>query len=141
MNYTFDEDTVSDLHRDAYGFRPGGNFWSAWAAFNADQRQALWDSMMETAERTCELERESQRACEHDFQCRITSLQHLGARDFAMALRWLHDAHDTQGDDEYLEFRLGLSFGYLGKAREAAGVDQRQRPRSCDPSTELYWSI
>jgi len=127
MNYTFDEDTVSDLHKDAYGFRPRGNFWSAWAAFNADQRQALWDSMMGTAERTCELERESQRACEHDFQCRITSLQHLGARDFDMALRWLHDAYDTQGDDEYLEFRLGLGFGYLGKAREAAGVADQLR--------------
>jgi hypothetical protein len=122
MAYTFDEDTVSDLHKDAYGFRPRDNFWSAWAAFNGDQKQALWDSMLGTMERNCELERESQKAAEHDFQCRIASLQHLGAQDFDMALRWLHDALDTQGDDEYLEFRLGLSFGYVGKARQSAAI-------------------
>jgi hypothetical protein len=56
MTYTFDEDTVSDLHKDAYGFRPGANFWSAWAAFNGDQKQVLWDSMLGTRERTLELE-------------------------------------------------------------------------------------
>jgi hypothetical protein len=127
MNYTFDEDTVSDLHKDAYGFRPRDNFWSAWAAFNGDQKQALWDSMLETAERNCELERELQQAVEHDFQCRISDFLHLGARDFAMALRWLHEAYETQGDDEYLEFRLGLGFGYLAKAREAAGVADQLR--------------
>jgi hypothetical protein len=83
--------------------------------------------MLETAERNCELERELQQAAEHDFQCRISNFLHLGARDFAMALRWLHDAYETQGDDEYLEFRLGLGFGYLAKAREAAGVADQLR--------------
>jgi hypothetical protein len=122
MTYTFDEDTVSDLHKDAYGFRPRANFWSAWAAFNGDQKQALWDSMLGTMERNCELERESQKAAEHDFQCRIAGLQHLGAQDFDMALRWLHDAYDSRGDDEYLEFRLGLRFGYIQEARASAAI-------------------
>ena len=122
MTYTFDEDTVSDLHKDAYGFRPRANFWSAWAAFNGDQKQALWDSMCETLERNLELDRESERLAEHDFQCRIAGLQHLGARNFEMALRWLHDAYDSRGDDEYLEFRLGLRFGYIQEARTSAAI-------------------
>ena len=115
--YTFDEDTVSDLHKDAYGFRPKGNFWSAWAAFNGDQKQALWDSMCETFERNQELEAECQALAVDQFDRTIVTLIESGACDRSMALRWLHEAHDTNGDDEYLEFRLNLPFGYIAKSR------------------------
>jgi hypothetical protein len=46
MTYTFDENLISDLHKDAYGFRPDVSFWATFAAFNPDQKQALWDSMI-----------------------------------------------------------------------------------------------
>lgn len=47
MNYTFDERSVSDLHKDAYGFRPGESFWTEWQASDMDGKQALWDLMIE----------------------------------------------------------------------------------------------
>jgi len=43
----------------------------------------------------------------------IRTLMRSGARDRVTAIRWLHDAHDTQGDDEYLCFQLGLPYGYF----------------------------
>lgn len=119
--YTFDEDTVSDLHKDAYGFRPKGNFWSAWAAFNGDQKQALWDSMCETFERNQELEAECRDAAAVYFDRMVATLRDAGASDFNMAMRWIHEAHDTNGDDEYLEFRLNLPFGYIAKSRSLNG--------------------
>ena len=115
--YTFDEDTVSDLHKDAYGFRPKGNFWSAWAAFNGDQKQALWDSMCKTLERNQELEAEIQSQAADQFDRTIVALIESGARNRSMALRWLHEAHDTNGDDEYLESLLTLPFRYIAKSR------------------------
>lgn len=118
--YTFDNDLVSDLHKDAYGFRPSSSFWSAWAAFNADQKQAMWDSLINTAEAEAVRERQQRQEAEHRFQATIASLMHTGARDFDMALRWLHEAHDTQGDDDYLEYQLGVGYGYIRMAREAA---------------------
>ena len=47
MNYTFDEREVSDLHKDAYGFRPTSTFWQEWQLSDMDGKQALWDLMIE----------------------------------------------------------------------------------------------
>jgi len=41
MVISYDENVISDLHKDAYGFRPDGSFWGMWAAFNPTPKQAL----------------------------------------------------------------------------------------------------
>ena len=116
-NYTFDENIVSDLYKEAYGFRPNASFWSAWAAFNGDQKQALWDDLCDTSERAAERERLEQERCSEEFNNTIVSLLQAGAKDFDMAVRWLNEAHDTNGDEEYLEFLLNIPFGYIKKTR------------------------
>lgn len=118
--YTFDDNTVSDLHKDAYGFRPSQSFWAQWAAFNGDQKQAVWDDLCDTLKATIARENAEQERAVKDFEVQLSNLLVSGAKDFAMALRWLHEAYDTNGDNEYLEFRLGLPYGYLVKARIAA---------------------
>ena len=47
MNYTFNETEISDLHKDAYGFRPSHSFWLEWQASSMDEKQAIWDSMIQ----------------------------------------------------------------------------------------------
>jgi hypothetical protein len=47
------------------------------------------------------------------FEARVASIIELGARDRAMALRWIHEAEDTDGDDEYLCYRVGVPYGYI----------------------------
>ena len=42
MAYTFDENLVSDLHKDAYGFRPSQSFWATFAASNGVQFGLIW---------------------------------------------------------------------------------------------------
>lgn len=39
--------------------------------------------------------------------------------DFETAVRFQHQAYDTNGDDEYLEYRLGLPYKYFAKQRQA----------------------
>ena len=42
--YTFDEQTLSDLHKDARGSRPRSDwFWDAWNQADNDGKQAIWD--------------------------------------------------------------------------------------------------
>jgi hypothetical protein len=48
-----------------------------------------------------------------DFEARVAKIIALGARDRAMALRWIHEAEDTDGDDEYLCYRVGVPYGYI----------------------------
>jgi hypothetical protein len=48
--YTFDENLVSDIHKDAYGFRPRDGFWSRWSNATIDQKQVIWDELLDEAQ-------------------------------------------------------------------------------------------
>lgn len=52
--YDFDENVISDLHKDAYGFRPDQSFWGLWAASNPEQKQAVWDNLIDILNRSTE---------------------------------------------------------------------------------------
>lgn len=118
--YTFDLDLFSDLHKDAYGFRPSQSYWAVLAAADGDQKQAMWDDLLEALEATVARERQEEQRAVERFERRLAELYNVGAKDFEMAIRWLHESYDTDGDNEYLEYRLGLPYGYLVKARIAA---------------------
>lgn len=120
--YTFDEDLISDLHKDAYGFRPSQSFWSFFAAANAEQKQAIWDDLLETLEATVAREKAAEARAIESFNERMSTMLKSGAKDFETAIRWLHEAYDTDGDDEFLEYRLGLPYRHLVKACCAADV-------------------
>jgi len=119
MTYTFDEYLISDLHKDVYGFRPSESFWATFAAFNADQKQALWDSMIADLNRSIEEEEKNQQAAIVEFEDRIDSLM----SDFTTftnrksIVSWFMRQAECDNDAERLEFLNGLPFGYL-KSKE-----------------------
>jgi len=113
-NYTFDENIVSDLYKDAYGVRPGEFFWSDWDACSDDAKQHLWDRLVDAVGESIEREREYQQEAIADLEDRIRFMMNTVAGcDRADAIRYLHDAYQTHGDVEYLEFNLGVPYGYL----------------------------
>lgn len=118
--YSYSDELISDLHKEAYGFRPSQSFWTVWNTSSVDEKQTTWDSLCHTADAESLRERQERVRREHDFQVRVASMMHAGCPDFDTAIRWLHDAHDTQGDDDYLEYCLGVSYGYIREARAAA---------------------
>ena len=120
MSYTFDDDTVSDLHKDAYGFRPKANFWNRWNNSSEAEKQAEWDRLVLALDREVEYQRAREARAVENFEQTVASLMATGARDTGMAVRWLHEAHDTNGDDGYLEYCLGLPYGYIARSREVA---------------------
>lgn len=119
MNYTFCEDTVSDLHKDAYGFRPSESFWYVWRSNTDAEKQVVWDNLLEALEAEMKRYNAEQAKAIAAFDQRVAGLAALGAEDFEMALRWLHEAEDTQGDDDYLEYRLNLPYGHIARTRAA----------------------
>ena len=44
--YTFSDQLVSDLHKDAYGYRPSEAFWLDWSRGTDDDRQSMWDDLL-----------------------------------------------------------------------------------------------
>ena len=113
--YTFDENILSDLYKDIFGTRPGEFFWSEWDAADNDRKQAMWDAMVDELGREIEREQQEQLAVErHLERIVIPNIQsYLSGCSREDAIRHLHETYDTHGDVEYLEFNLGVRYGYL----------------------------
>ena len=46
MTYTYDTDILSDLYKDAYGFRPDSSYMKAWLEYPDDFKQTIWDRLL-----------------------------------------------------------------------------------------------
>ena len=101
-----------DMHKDAYGFRPRGIDTSSWT--EADFEREFFQLSVTIAEED-RVRKEAEEKAAHDFEMRILSLQMTGATDREMALRWVHEAEGSNGEDEYLCFLIGLPYGYFRK--------------------------
>ena len=104
--------TYWDMYKDAYGVRPRGIDTSTWT--EADFEREFFQLSVTIAEED-RIRKESEERAQHDFEMRILSLQQTGAKTREMALRWIHEAEGSDGDDEYLCFLVGLPYGYFRK--------------------------
>jgi hypothetical protein len=102
-----------DMYKDAYGVRPRGIDTTAWteAEFEAE-----FAGLAKTIDANYKQQLAQEEAAKHDFEMRVLSLLQTGAKDRDMALRWIHEAEGSNGDDEYLCFLLGLPYQYFRKA-------------------------
>jgi hypothetical protein len=111
--YTFDENIVSDLYKEAYGSRPREGFWSEWDAASNDEKQRIWDNLLDTSDRAAEAELECQLEAERELNEHFRRVVDIAGGTREDAIRHLHETYDTHGDVEYLEYHLGVRYGYL----------------------------
>ena len=101
-----------DMYKDAYGVRPRGISTHLW---DEDKFNREFDFLQsEITKNEQERKIAEHEAC-HALEMRIQSLFACGAKDREMAIRWLHDAEGTLGDDEFLCYTLGLPYRYFKK--------------------------
>jgi hypothetical protein len=112
MERTFDTNVVSDLHKEAYGFRPGQGWWAQWRAWNDDQRQAEWDRLCQLSEASAEQERAAQERARQRWSAHILQLMGNNGIDRGSALRWDMEAMGAQGDAGYYCYLWGISYGH-----------------------------
>jgi hypothetical protein len=103
-------ETFWDMYKDAYGFRPRHIDTSGWTEADFE---AEFEVIGREIKREAEALREKEAAATADFEARVNSIILLGAVDRATALRWIHMAEGTDGDDSSLCYTLGLPYGYL----------------------------
>jgi len=111
--YTYDIYSFSDLHKDAYGRRPG-NYYYEWLENSTDdERQAEWDFLCRTADQR-ELDRQQEEASAlESLKAQLTKTMAENKVDVATAIRWMDDAYGTQGDCQYLDYHLGVKYGTI----------------------------
>ena len=105
--------TYWDMYKDAFGIRPRGIDTSSWS--EADYL-VEFKELEEIIEREHNLRKDSEARAMHDFEMRMQDLLRCGAKDREMAMRWIHEAEGSNGDDEYLCYCVGLPYGYFRKA-------------------------
>ena len=105
-----------DMYKDAYNFRPRHVDTSLWTEA---QFEAEFEQLAQVIHREGLLREQSEARAAHDFEMRVLSLLQTGAKNREMALRWVHEAEGTHGDDEFLCFELGLPYRYFAVDRSA----------------------
>ena len=98
MAYTFDEELIRDLYKDAYGFRPSVAWMHAWETSTPDEKQGIWDYLICEMEEAQEAEKLREQEALAQFHRDIEMYMAFGARDRADALRWM-----TQNEKFYDE--------------------------------------
>lgn len=105
--------TYWDMYKDAYNVRPRGIDTSKWTEQDFEQE---FERLGQEIERADQARKEDQAQAVVRFCKRIEDLIRSGAKDRETALRWIHEADGSNGDDEYLCFLNGLPYGYFKKA-------------------------
>jgi len=99
-----------DMYKDAYGVRPRGIDTSMWTEAEFERE---FVQLGKTIDANYKEQLAQEAVAQHDFEMRVLSLLQTGAKDREMALRWIHEAEGSNGDDEYLCFLLGLPYRYF----------------------------
>jgi hypothetical protein len=101
-----------DMYKDAYGFRPRGIDTTTWTEADFTEQ---FERMSQHIDREAALREQREFKAAHAFEMRVQSIIACGAQDRAMALRWIHEAEGTNGDDDYLCWTVGLPYHYFRK--------------------------
>lgn len=113
--YTFDEQIVSDLHKDARGYRPTEYFWEEWSQCGDDTRQAMWDGLLEELAAETARQLDAYARAEIAFHQRVQGTMVAGARDELTAIRWILEAEQLSKFDlaygsDYVAWHFGLPY-------------------------------
>ena len=114
MSYTFDADLFSDLHKDAYGFRPRGHrFYDA--STTDDERQQMWDAVCVDLDAEMHRQELEHMAAIQHLEANVQRNMELGAPDRETAIRWVLQSLDLSEMDlqyggSYVCYELGLPF-------------------------------
>jgi hypothetical protein len=115
MTYTFDENTVSDLHKDARGYRPREYFWAEWNNSNDFDRQAIWDGLLVELKDTMADDRAREAAALEAFRAQVREMRKLGAETDRQAIKWIFhaeklDRYDLAYGADYVAYHFGMSY-------------------------------
>ena len=113
VTYTYDEAIVSDLHKEAFGFRPSEGFWFNWNFASDDAKQTVWDALLLAQDQTVANQKAEYDDAKSEYEVRLAEYISIGAKDRATAIRWLVQSLELTETDkwygaEYICYTLGL---------------------------------
>lgn len=102
-----------DAYKDAHGFRPRHINVSAMTEAELESELQVLGELIDQQEKA---RKEDEARAVVKFCKRIDEVIKSGAKNRETALRWIHEADGSNGDDEYLCFLNGLPYGFFRQA-------------------------
>ena len=131
--YTFDEQIVSDLHKDAYGYRPVAAWWTEWRLSDDDGKQQIWDAVVRASQLAVALDEQERLVAKADFEEKLAQFLDLADGDRETALRWFIDSLPEYERDmaisygaDYLMYHFNLPSSYFNELETAAASLRKQ---------------
>ena len=116
MAYTFDDNIISDLHKDARGVRPSQDFWHGWNTMGDDTKQSVWDMLCEELNESIEMEKQQEEKALVEFKSLLKDTMNICNCDWKNALRILIEAEgmstDTINSQDFDHFLWQHDLGY-----------------------------
>ena len=123
--YTFSNELISDLHKDAWGHRPRQMFFLKWEKANDDKKQSMWDNLIDDMVNNDKAEAQIKKDNASNFYLRIKNVCKLGARNYRTAIKWILEADELEHDQYYeggqLVWEYNLAYRHK-KLFKTAGV-------------------
>ena len=112
MTYTFDENIISDLHKDARGYRPSQDFWHGWNTMGDDTKQSVWDMLIEEMNSAIEMQRVEEEKSLNEFRQTLRKVMDTMNCTWNRAVEVLADAEgdDLTYDFDYFMWKQGVGF-------------------------------
>ena len=101
-----------DMYKDAYGVRPRGIDTSSWTEADFERE---FVQLSKTIDENYREQLASEAKAVERFEAQVESFIQSGAKDREMALRWIHEAEGSNGDEDYLCYLIGLPYSYFRK--------------------------
>jgi len=115
--WAFDANIVSDLYKDAFGFRPSEGFWTDWIDSSNDEKQSIWDFLISALKASIAAEKEIEVQNVSSFEGRIKEAFLTGMFTRAEAIQAVLEAlnlpdYSLMYGSESVCFELGLPLSY-----------------------------
>ena len=117
MAYTFSNELISDLHKDARGYRPTEAFWNAWNFQDDEGKQTAWNVLIDELNETMAAQKEAEEKALIEFRAKIREVMDLVSCKWHDALRHLmvaegHEVGYNTHDQDFDYFLWGQGIGY-----------------------------
>ena len=123
--YSYSDELVSDLHKDAWGSRPSQIFWLNWKKAAQDTKQTIWDNLIDDMVRNDAEEIKAKKENASNLAKRIKEVCKLGANNYRTAVRWIIEAdeleHDLYYQGDHLAWEYNIDYKHK-KLFQLAGV-------------------
>ncbi len=113
--YTFNENIVSDLYKEARNHRPYETFWIVWNLSSDAEKQEIWDGLLQEADYEAGQETQRKARAVKQFAKMIQDTIALGASSEEAAIDWMLEAegftlHDYQYGADYIAYHFDLPY-------------------------------